>query len=152
MALLPFRREGHVSLPDLQAEMNRLFDRLWHGSVSAGPFDGQEWAPAIDVLEESDRFVVKAEVPGLEAGDVDVAISGDTLTVKGQKTSERSETERRGYVRMERRFGSFSRSIDLPATVDASKVTASCRRGVLEIILPKKEEARPKSIRVEVQE
>ncbi len=152
MPRIPFTKEGHIPLSDLQEEMNKLFERLWHGGVTTGPLDGQDWAPPVDVLEEPARYVVKAEVPGLDAGDVDVSISGDALTIKGHKPSERSEGQEANYLRAERRFGNFARSVALPASVDPAKVTAACRQGVLEIILPKKEEARPKSIRVELQE
>jgi HSP20 family protein len=152
MARLPFRKDIPLSLGDVQDEVNRLFDRLWHGGVVTGPLDGQDWAPAIDVAEETDRFVVTAELPGLETAGVDVAISGDALTIKGEKLSDRREDDDRTYLRSERRYGTFSRTVPLPATVDAEKVTARCSHGILEIVLPKKEEARPKSITVTVEE
>ena len=152
MARLPFGKEIPQSLGDVQDEINRLFDRLWHGGVVTGPLDGQDWAPAIDVAEEADRFVVTAELPGLETAGVDVAISGDSLTIKGEKTSQRNEDDGRTYLRSERRYGMFSRTVPLPTTVDAEKVTARCQHGVLEIVLPKKEEARAKSITVTVEE
>jgi len=152
MPKLPFRKECHVSLSDLQQEMNRLLERLWHGGVTAGPFDGHDWAPPVDVLEEPARFVVKAEVPGLDASDVDVSISAEALTIKGHKPSDRAEGQEANYLQTERRFGDFARTVQLPVAVDPEGVTATCRRGVLEIVVPKKEEARAKSVRVELQD
>ena len=96
MPLLPFRKEGQFSLTDLQEEINRMFDRVWHGGLATGPLDGQEWAPSVDVLEEPDRCVVKAEVAGLETGDVDVSMSENILTIKGHKSAERTEEIERG--------------------------------------------------------
>lgn len=145
----PFMREG-LSVRELQEEVNKLFDRFWHAGITAGPFDGQEWAPAIDLLDEADRFVLRAEVPGLESNDVEVSLSGQVVTLKGNKAADRPEAEARNLLRAERRFGRFSRSVPLPAGVDASQVTATCRKGVLEVILPKQAEARAKTIHVEI--
>lgn len=146
----PFKPQS-LSLRDLQEEINGLFDRLWHGGIRTGPFDGQEWAPPVDVLDESERFVVRAEVPGLVAADFDVSVSGNVLTIKGNKPSDRREEQQEQYVRAERPFGAFNRSITLPVAVNADGVRATCSKGVLEVSLPKSEEARPKSVRVEVQ-
>ncbi len=152
MALFPFRRDIPLSMADVQDEVNRLVDRVWHLGLRGGPLDGQEWAPVIDVLEEPDRFLVRAELPGLATEDVDVSISGGTLTIRGQKLSDRPEGDDRHYLRSERRFGTYSRTVPLPATVDAENATAHCRKGVLEVVLPKKEDARPKSIEITVEE
>ncbi len=150
MTLLPFGKEMPLSLTDFQNEMNRLFERYWHGGISTGPLDGQDWAPALDVLEEEDRYVIRAEVPGLEARDIEVSVSDNTLTLKGHKPSERREGDERNCLRLERRFGSFHRSVPLPVAVDGASVTATCKKGILEVVLAKKEEHRPKTIRVEV--
>jgi HSP20 family protein len=150
MALLPFRKDMPVTLGDVQNEVNRLFERLWHGGITTGPLDGQDWAPPLDVLDDQDRYVIRAEVPGLDVKDIEVSVSGDTLTLQGHKPAERREGDERKYILMERRYGGFNRSIPLPVGVDASGVTATCRKGVLEIVLPKKEENKPKPIRVEV--
>ena len=80
-----------VSLTDLQSEMNNVFQRLWHSGLSTKPFDGQEWAPAVDLFEEPDRFVIMAEVPGLEAADIDLSYAGSELTIKGVKTDADQE-------------------------------------------------------------
>lgn len=152
MALFPFRKEIPLSMADVQDEVNRLVDRVWHLGLRAGPLDGQEWAPAIDVIEEPDRFLVRAELPGLGTEEVDVSISGGTLTIQGRKRSDLPEGDDRHYLRSERRFGAYSRTVPLPATVDAENATAHCRKGVLEVVLPKKEDARPKSIEISVEE
>lgn len=152
MSLLPFGKDVPVSVSDLQGEMNRLFDRFWHGGLATGPLDGQDWAPPLDVIEREDRYVIRAEVPGLEAKDIEVSVTGSTLTLRGHKASERREDDDGSVVRAERRFGSFLRTIELPAAVETEGVTASCKKGILEIVLTKKEDARAKAIRVEVQD
>ncbi|MBN1341466.1 MAG: Hsp20/alpha crystallin family protein [Phycisphaerae bacterium] len=150
MTLKPFGKDMPLSFGQFQSELNQLFERFWHGGIKTGPLDGQDWAPPIDVLEEEDRYVVTVEVPGLESSDIDVAVSGDTLSIKGHRASLRREGDEHGYLRTERQFGSFLRTVQLPVAVEADRISATCRKGVLEITLPKKEEHRPKAIRVEV--
>jgi HSP20 family protein len=152
MAKLPFRKDVPLSLTEIQDEINRMFDRFWHAGLATGPLDGQDWAPPLDVLEEPDRFVVTAEVPGLDTGDVEVAVSENVLTIRGHKSPERSEGEGLTYLRKERAGGSFSRSIQMPAEVTPDDVTASCKKGVLEIVLPKQQGARPKSVEIRVED
>lgn len=150
MPMLPFGKDVPLTPSEFQREMNRLMERLWHTGLSTGPLDGQEWSPTIDVLEEEDRFIMTAEVPGLESNDIEVAISGESVTIRGHKPDLRREGEERNYLLSERSFGTFLRTIRLPVAVDADRVTASCRKGVLEVTVGKKEEYRPKSIRVDV--
>ncbi len=150
MALLPFGKDMPMSLTEFQNEMNRLFERLWHSGITTRPLDGQDWAPSMDVLEEEDRYVIRAEVPGMEAKDIEVSVADDTVTVKGHKASERREGDERHYLRTERQFGAFLRAVSLPVGVDPSAVTATCKKGVLEIAVAKKEESRSKAIRVDV--
>jgi HSP20 family protein len=150
MALLPLRKDIPLTLGEVQGEINRLFERFWHAGLATGPLDGQDWAPLVDVLDDADRYVVRAEVPGLDVKDIDVAVSDNTLTLRGHKPVERREGDERKYILMERQFGSFQRSITLPAGVEAAGVTATCRRGVIEIVLPKQEESKAKAIRIEV--
>jgi HSP20 family protein len=147
---IPSRKDLPGSLSELQAEMNNLFQRVWHAGLSTGPLDGQEWAPPLDLVEEADRFLVKAEVPGLEAGDIEVGFTEGILTLKGHKSEEYQEVDRSGLVTRERRFGRFARSISVPGAVDASQISAACRNGLLVITLPKKEEARSKTIKIDV--
>ncbi len=111
-------------------------------------FSGQ-WMPAIDVYDSKDNFVVKADLPGLNKEEIEVSIEDDTLILKGEKKQE-SETKEQNFYRSERLYGSFFRAIALPATVDPSKVVAEYKDGVLKLTLPKKEDARPKQIKVDV--
>ncbi len=150
MPSFPFRKDIPLTLGDVQNEINRLFERFWHGGITCGPLDGQDWAPPMDVLDDQERYVIRAEIPGLDVKDIEVAVSDNTLTIKGHKPLERREGDERKYILLERRFGSFQRSVPLPAGVDAKDVVATCKKGVLEIVLPKKEESRPKAIRIEV--
>ena len=105
------------------------------------------WAPAIEVFEKEDKFVVKAELPGMKEEDIDVSVIGDTMTIKGERKAE-SEVKEEDYYCCERSYGSFFRSIALPSTVDAKKIEASFKDGVLEVSLPKAAEVKPKKISV----
>ena len=105
------------------------------------------WAPAIEVFEKEDKFVVKAELPGMTEEDIDISVVGDTLTIKGERKAE-SEVKEEDYYCCERSYGSFSRSIAVPSNVDAKKIEASYEDGVLEVSLPKAPEVKPKKIAV----
>ncbi|KAB2831966.1 MAG: Hsp20/alpha crystallin family protein, partial [Candidatus Brocadia sp.] len=107
------------------------------------------WAPPLDLSETADKVTVKEEIPGMDPKEVDISIQGDTLIIKGEKKEEKEE-KGKNYYRMERRYGSFARVVDLPASVDTNKVTAECKNGVLEITMQKKEEVKPKQISVKV--
>ena len=106
------------------------------------------WNPAVDVLEEKDRIVVKVEAPGVEEKDLRVMFEDGVLSITGERQFERKEGS--NYHRIERAYGSFSRSFTLPRSVDASQIVASYRNGVLEVEVPKKEESRPKQITINV--
>ncbi len=105
------------------------------------------WAPAIDVSEQEDKFLIKVELPGVKEEDINVSVSGNTLTIEGEKKSE-SETKKKGYYYSEASYGSFSRSMTVPSTVDVDKIDADYDKGVLEISLPKLVEIKPKKIAV----
>ena len=105
------------------------------------------WAPAIEVFEKEDKFVVKAELPGMKEEDIDVSVIGDTLTLKGERKAE-TEVKEEDYYCCERSYGSFFRSIALPSTVDAKKIEASYENGILEVSLPKAAEVRPTKVSV----
>lgn len=132
-------------LNDLQREMNRLFDGY-------GPrFDGGAWTrpatfPALNVWEEGDSLYAEAEIPGVSQGDLEVYAVGNELTIKGVRKSR--EGEDLAYHRRERGTGEFTRVITLPVDIEAEKVQASLRDGVLTVTLPKAEEARPRKIAV----
>jgi len=105
------------------------------------------WAPAIEVFEKEDKFMVKAELPGMKEEDIDVSVVGDTLTIKGERKAE-TEVKEEDYYCCERSYGSFSRSIALPSSVDAKKIDASYEDGVLEVSLPKAPEVKAKKVAV----
>ncbi|MDM7999560.1 MAG: Hsp20/alpha crystallin family protein [Dehalococcoidia bacterium] len=107
------------------------------------------WAPALEVYEKDNNFVVKAELPGVKKEDVDVSITGDTLTIKGQKKASK-EIRDEDYYRCESQYGSFSRTITLPAAVDTKKIEATYENGVLEIHVPKAKEAVPTRVEINV--
>jgi HSP20 family protein len=111
------------------------------------PIEERGWAPAIEVFEKEDKFVVKAELPGMKEEDIDVSVIGDTLTIKGERKAE-SEVKEEDYYCCERSYGSFSRSIAVPLNVDTKKIDASFEDGVLEVSLPKAPEVKPKKIAV----
>ncbi len=124
-------------------EIDRLFDTL---------FDANEWRsqrrlPPIDLAEQDDHFVLRADLPGLDENDVNIEIQDNTLTISGERKSEHEERQR-GWFRVERSFGSFSRSLNLPEGVDANAIAAEFDRGVLEIRIPKPEERKPHRIAI----
>jgi len=105
------------------------------------------WAPALDVFEKEDKLVVKAELPGMQEEDIDISVTGDTLTIRGERKAE-TEVKEEDYYCCERSYGSFSRSIAVPSNVDAQKIEASYEDGVLEVSLPKIPEVKPKKVSI----
>ncbi|MDY6842648.1 MAG: Hsp20/alpha crystallin family protein [Thermodesulfobacteriota bacterium] len=145
--LTPWRPFGE--LPSLRREMDRLFDRFFGERPGTDLLEGK-WIPALDVVETTEAIVVNAEVPGMDPKDIHISLTSDTLTIKGEKGQEKEEKEET-YYRVERSYGSFSRVIRIPVSVESDKIAAHYKNGVLKIILPKKEEVKPKEIKVEVQ-
>lgn len=135
-------------LENFQREMNRLFDVGLHRPLKTGN-GGTLWTPAIDIVDEKDQIRVKADLPGMKKDEIEINLEHDTLTIRGEKKEER-EIKEKDYIRSERYYGAFHRSFALPASVDSSKVAATYKDGVLEIILPKEEGAKPKQIKVDV--
>lgn len=133
-------------LASLRDEVNRLFDFSWP-SRDSGLFSG--WSPALDVFDDKDNFVVKAELPGLKKEEINLSLHDGVLTISGERKRETEKKEGESF-RSERYFGKFQRSVTLPAAVDAGKVSASYKDGVLTVELPKAEEAKPKQIAVTV--
>lgn len=135
----------------LQERINRMFDDTMR---ALNPQESEEfgrgaWMPAVDIHETEDGYVVKADLPGLKKEDIQIDLKDSTLTLKGEKKFE-EKVSKDNYIRTERAYGTFIRSFTLPHNVDAEKIKASYRDGVLELTLPKKEEAKPKQIKVEV--
>lgn len=145
MALM--RYEPFNMLNQLQREMNRLFESSRRGDEEGGQLLA-DWAPAVDIKEEANQFVIHADLPGVEAKDIDVTLEHGVLTLKGQRTAEKKD-ETENYRRVERVRGTFLRRFSLPEAVDAEKVTAKCKDGVLEVIVPKRETAQPRRIAIE---
>ena len=132
----------------LQDRMNRLFHDSF-GDAREEALTTTAFAPPVDVYEDEHKVTLKIEVPGIEEKDIDVRIENNTLTVHGERKFEKEEKEE-NYRRVERQYGSFTRTFTLPTTVDAEKVQADYDKGVLKIQLPKKAEAKPKQIKVNV--
>ena len=144
------RWEPLRELSSLQNEMNRLFNTVF--DAPATPGNGgtmRRWVPAMDLLETADHFVLRADLPGMTQDDVKIELEDSTLTVSGERKSEH-EDKQEGYYRVERAFGSFSRSLTLPKGINADAVTASFDNGVLEIRVPKPEERKPRRISIAV--
>jgi HSP20 family protein len=155
MALVRFRPFGTAVDPfrdmsDIQSEVNRLFDNFF-GRPSQSQGSGMErvWAPAVDMYETRDELVVTAEVPGLNEKDIHLSITGDMLTIKGERNWN-EEVKQEQFYRSERWFGRFERSLPLTVPVQADKVKASYRDGVLTVKLPKAEEIKPKEIKIDL--
>jgi HSP20 family protein len=148
MALV--RWEPVRELTSLQNEMNRLFTTFFDTPTSGnGEGATRRWIPAMDLVETDDHFVLKADLPGLGEGDVHLEVEDNVLTVSGERKAEH-EDKREGYVRVERAYGSFRRSLTLPEGIDPEGVTASFDKGVLEVRIPKPEERKPRRVAIQV--
>ncbi len=106
------------------------------------------WIPAVDIKEEADRFLIEADIPGVEPKDIEISMEGGVLTIKGERKTEQKE-EGKGYKRVERAHGTFYRRFSLPDTADAEGVSASGKNGVLQVTIPKKPVAQPRKIAVQ---
>lgn len=131
------RYEPWSVLSQLRDEMDKAFDRTpMKTSASATGLNGGDWVPAVDIKEESDAYVIHADIPGVDPKDIEVHMENGVLTVKGQRDSEKKE-EHEGYKRIERSKGSFFRSFSLPDSVDGDNISAKSKHGVLEVRIPK---------------
>jgi HSP20 family protein len=132
----------------LQNEMNRLFNTVFDApSPANGGSTLRRWMPAMDLVETEDHFVLRADLPGLTEDDVKIEFEDGTLSVSGERKAEH-ESKNEGYYRVERAFGTFSRSLTLPQGIDPEAVTANFDRGVLEVRIPKPEERKPRRIEI----
>jgi HSP20 family protein len=142
------RWEPLRELNSLQSEMNRLFNTVFDTpSNGSGGNVLRRWMPAMDLVESGDHFVLRADLPGMSEDDVNIEFEDGTLTVSGERKAEHEESNE-GFHRVERSFGSFSRSLTLPQGIDPEAVTASFDRGVLEIRIPKPEQRKPRKIAI----
>jgi HSP20 family protein len=136
---------GRSPFSSLRDQFGRLFDIAFPGREERELWG--DWSPALDAFEDKDKYIVSIELPGLKKEDISVAVHDGVLTVSGERKSEKDSKE--GLVhRTERYYGKFTRSVSLPATVKADKVSAAYKDGVLTVEVPKAEEARPKTIPV----
>src|SRR2546428_11462236 len=145
MALMrwyPFR-----DLNVLQDRMNRLFEAAGRNYGTDEPAATTSWSPAVDIFETEGDIVVKAEMPGMDRKDITLHLENNVLTLRGDRKFEK-ETKDENYHRIERSYGNFSRSFSIPATVDEEKIRADYKDGVLKIVLPKKDQAKPKQIKI----
>jgi HSP20 family protein len=143
------RFEPFREFATLQDRMNRLFRESYNDAGQDESLTTSRFAPAVDVYEDEHQVTLKIEVPGIDEKDIDVRVENNTLTVQGERKIEKEEKEE-NYRRVERQYGSFTRTFTLPQTVDAEQVSANYDKGVLKITLPKKAEAKPKQIKVNI--
>lgn len=142
----PFRE-----MAGLHGRLNRMFPDSFFGRMGSLLEDStvvRNWAPVVDIYETENEVVLKAELPGMEKKDIHLEVRDHTLTLSGERKHEKEEKEE-NFHRVERSYGKFYRSFSLPSTVDTEKVKANMKEGVLEIKLPKVEEAKPKAIEIE---
>lgn len=137
----------HQDVRAFQSQLNRLFEPFFARFTDDEDLASNTWLPAVDIAEDADRIVVTAEVPGMKQEDIEINFDGGLLTIRGVRKFEKENNER-NYHRLERSYGSFVRTFTLPRTVDADKITANYKDGVLDVVIPKKEEAKPKQIRI----
>ncbi len=123
-------------------DVDRLFDAFFGGER-----ESRRWVPQMDLVEAEDHFVLKADLPGLDEGDVSIEVQDGTLSISGERKAEH-ESRERGWYRIERAFGSFSRSLTLPDRIDPDGISASFDRGVLEVRIPKPEEHKPRRVEI----
>ena len=139
----PFR-----GLTSLQDQVNRLFE----GSLvqgRSGEADLASWAPAVDIYERKDELVAQVDLPGVQEKDIDVRLENNTLTIRGERKFEKDVNED-NYLRVERAYGSFTRTFSLPNTVKAEAIHADYKHGVLTVHMPKREESKPKQVKINV--
>jgi HSP20 family protein len=144
------RWEPATELNTIQNEMNRLFNSFFDQPNRANGRSGgtaRSWFPAMDLVETADRYILRADLPGISDEDVSVQLEDNVLTVSGERKPA-SEHETEGYYRIERGFGRFSRTLTLPTGVDPDMVQAHFERGVLEIAIPKPEQSKPKQVQI----
>src|SRR5579862_1034170 len=140
------RWEPFRGLTSLQDQVNRLFDQSFPRNSES---DLATWAPAVDIYETEGELVVKADLPEVDEKEIDVRVENNTLSIRGERKFQKNVSEE-NYLRVERAYGSFTRSFSLPNTVNAEAIRAEYNNGVLIIHLPKREESKPKQIKIGV--
>jgi HSP20 family protein len=140
------RWDPFSDLGTLRERVNRLFEETLARSGRREPAEARTWSPLVDIHETDGEIIVRADLPGLSREEIDIELAGDALSIKG----DRKLDENRSYVRVERPHGAFQRSFTIGVPIDTANVKAAYRDGVLEVALPKAEEARPKQVKVDV--
>jgi len=140
-------RDPLKEVTNLRDDMDRFFDSFFERY----PKERSEgfWAPTLDIEEDKDNFMVNVELPGMKKEDIKISLSGETLTISGERRYE-SEEKGKTYFRLERAYGKFQRTLNLPAEVDANRTKASYQNGILTLTMPKSERAKAKEIAIEV--
>jgi len=133
----------------IQRDINRLFDNFFRGGMQSDEPMSAFWTPAVDIAELENEYIVKMDLPGVTKEDVKISLESNILTVRGERKQEKEE-KNKNLHRVERTYGSFQRSFTLPTTVKSDKIDALFKDGVLQVTLPKSEEAKPKQIEVKV--
>lgn len=143
------RYEPWGLLNQLHGNIDRMFDtQMSRLRDEDSPLSAADWTPAVDIREEDQRYVIHADVPGVNPDDIEVNMEDGVLTIKGERSTETTD-EKAGYKRVERVRGSFYRRFSLPETADADGISAKSRNGVLEVVIPKQAKVLPKRIKVE---
>ena len=132
----------------LQDRMNRLFDESVRG-IRPGEeaLNSALWSPAVDIYETENEVILKAELPEVNQKDIDIQVENSTLTLRGERKFEK-EAKRENFHRIERSYGAFARSFTLPTSIDQEKIRADYKDGILKVVMPKREETKPKQIKV----
>lgn len=141
------RRTPWDAFADMDAEFNRMFRGFGSRESSRECSRERQWLPAMDVSETDDAYIVEADVPGIGKEDITIEVVGDVVTIKGERKHESGEEEK-GYRRIERNYGSFVRSFEVPGGFNAEAIEAKFENGVLNVTLPKREETKPRLIKV----
>jgi len=146
--LTPFTGRGSVW--DFMSEMEKAFDDIWSDTAQARKSSPptRQFIPPVDLRETNDFFLISVDVPGMSEKDVQIEVHDGRLTLKGERKFER-KTEEQGFQRLERSYGHFERSFQLPKGVNEEKIQARCENGVLEVMIPKAEQAKPRSVSIE---
>ena len=146
--MLLTRYEPWNAVRQIQNEMGRMLDRAVSGAEDGSNVVTSRWTPAVDIKENSERFVITADIPGVEPEDIEVTMNDGVLTIRGERKLETQEEGDNGYRRVERVYGSFYRRFTLPDTADAEAISANGKHGVLEVVIPKRAALQPKRIAV----
>jgi HSP20 family protein len=143
------RWEPFRDLVTAQRDFDRLFREAFSSQLGETELSTRSWAPPVDIYETEDAIILKAELPGVDPKDVEVRVEDNTLYLKGERKFEK-EVKEQNYHRVERSYGSFARSFSLPNSISTDKVKAEFKDGLLTLTMPKREEAKPKTIKIDV--